>query len=96
MDFRHYRFAWRYFKQHQFSQDDRRNMRLGGIVSAYGLSFAIEKLLLGIGNPIPDIWWFVIYGSFALLSTFWWLEDSILDLWERHTTEDDDLYRTRR
>lgn len=88
-----YLLAWRYFCRHSFSKNDKRNLRLGGIVSVYGLSFAVEKLLLGIGYPLADIWWFCIYGAFGLLSTWWWVEDALLDLWEEHTNEDDVLYK---
>ena len=85
--------AWCYFKTHKLSHDDRRNLRLGGIVSLYGISFAVEKGLNFVGMPLSDMWWFLIYGGFALVSAYWWVEDSILDIWERHTTEDDELYR---
>ena len=88
--------AWCYFRQHQFTPDDRRNLRLGGIVSLYGISFAVEKGLNNLGLPLSDLCWFFIYGSFALLSTYWWAEDSILDLWEKYTTEDDELYRNEK
>lgn len=87
-----YKRAWAYFKRHTLNHDERRNKRLGAVVSLYGVSFAVEKLLLGLGTPLSDMWWFGIYGSFALISTFWWVEDFILDLWEVHTTEDDELY----
>lgn len=84
--------AWRYFRKHKYSKDDIRNLRLGGVVALYGMSFAVEKGLLALGTPLSDLWWFLIYGCFALVSTFWWLEDAILDIWEKHTTEDDELY----
>lgn len=84
--------AWNYFLRHKFSQDDLRNLRLGGIVSIYGISFALEKGLNTFGMPQSDLCWFLVYGVLALLSTYWWFEDAILDLWEKHTTEDDELY----
>lgn len=90
-----YKRAWRYFRTHSFSHDEKRNLRLGGIVSIYGISFAVEKFLLHNGNPLSDGWWAVIYGTFALISTYWWFEDAIFDLWETHTTEDDELYAKR-
>lgn len=88
--------AWCYFRRHKFSQDDKRNLRLGGIVSLYGISFAVEKGLNTFGMPQSDLFWFVVYGIFALISTFWWFEDAVLDLWEKHTTEDDELYHDDR
>lgn len=85
--------AWRYFKAHKFSHDEKRNLRLGAIVSVYGITFAVEKFLLHLGTPLSDGWWAVIYGTCALVSTLWWFEDAILDLWENYTTEDDELYQ---
>ncbi len=87
-----YTLAWRYFCRHKFRNDDKRNLRLGGVVSVYGISFAVEKLLLTIGYPLSDRCWFVIYGILALLCTWWWIEDSLLDMWEQNTTEDDEIY----
>jgi hypothetical protein len=87
-----YKKAWCYFKTHKFTPDDARNLRLGAIVSMYGISFAVEKFLLMIGSPLPDSWWFLIYGFFAVLATYWWFEDAVFDLWEKYTTEDDELY----
>lgn len=84
--------ACKYIRQHKFTRDERRNLRLGGVVSIYGISFAVEKGLLAAGTPISDFWWCVIYGVFALVATLWWAEDAILDIWENHTTEDDELY----
>jgi len=85
--------AWSYFLQHRFSHDDRRNLRLGGIVSLYGISFAVEKGLNAFGMPQTDMCWFIVYGAFALLSSYWWFEDVVLDLWEKNTTEDEELYQ---
>jgi hypothetical protein len=85
--------AWCYFRRHQFSPDEKRNLRLGGIVSLYGISFAVEKGLNTFGMPQSDLCWFVVYGLFAVVSTYWWFEDVVLDLWEKHTTEDDELYQ---
>jgi hypothetical protein len=90
-----YKLAWRYFWTHKFDPDDKRNLRLGGVVSAYGISFAMEKLFLAMAYPLPDLVWFIVYGLFALLATFWWLEDILLDFWEENTTEDDEIYNER-
>lgn len=87
-----YLLAYRFFRRHSLSQDEKRNLRLGGVVSIYGISFAVEKLCIVIGHPLADFWWFVIYGTLALISLIWWIEDIILDMWEHHTTEDDELY----
>lgn len=86
-----FRLALRYLKRHKFDHDDIRNFRLGGIVSLYGISFAVEKFFLAIGDPVSDFWWMVIYGLLALLSCWFWLEDAILDLWEDHTDEDENF-----
>lgn len=86
-----YKLAWNYLKRHKFDHGDIRNFRLGGIVSLYGIAFAAEKTLLVMGSPLSDFWWMVIYGFFALASLWFWLEDSILDLWEEHTFEDEVL-----
>ena len=92
MSLEKYKRAWRYFRAHKFTPDEKRNLRLGLIVSLYGITFAVEKLLLHLGTPLSDGWWAVIYGTCALFSTVWWFEDAILDLWEQYTTEDDILY----
>lgn len=86
-----YRLALSYLKRHKFDHGDMRNFRLGGLVSVYGLSFAIEKFLLAIGSPLSDAWWTAIYGVMAVASLWFWLEDAILDLWEEHTFEDEVL-----
>lgn len=50
-----------------------------------------------IGQPLPDLWWMTIYGVLALVSTLWWFEDVVLEMWEKYTTEDDRIYaRTKR
>jgi hypothetical protein len=90
----HLKHACSYLKRHKFTHDERRNIRLGGIVSLYGIAFATEKLLNVIGYPLSDMLWMLIYGGFALISTYWWAEDFVLDLWEKYTTEDDELYGT--
>ena len=87
-----YKKAFAYFKRHKFSHDEKRNFRLGGVVSAYGISFAVEKYFLAYRTPYPDEVWFWVYIIFALVSLFWWLEDFVMDLWEQYTTEDDELY----
>jgi hypothetical protein len=87
-----YKKALAYFKRHKFSPDEKRNFRLGGVVSAYGISFAVEKYFLAYRTPFSDKVWFWVYIIFALFSLFWWLEDFIMDLWEQYTTEDDELY----
>lgn len=87
-----YKLAWRYFKNHKFTQDEKRNLRLGGVVSVYGFAFAAEKLFIIAGNQLNDYWWFAIYGICAALSFYWWFEDLIFDIWEKYTTEDDELY----
>jgi len=88
-----YKMAFSYFRRHKFTQNDRRNFRLGGVVSAYGISFAIEKFFLGYMTPLSDKVWFWVYGLFAVICTFWWLEDFLLDIWEENTTEDDEIYK---
>ena len=87
-----YKKALAHFKRHKFSSDEKRNFRLGGVVSAYGISFAVEKYFLAYRTPYPDEVWFWVYIIFALVSLFWWLEDFVMDLWEQYTTEDDELY----
>jgi hypothetical protein len=37
-----YKKALAYVKRHKFTSDEKRNFRLGGVVSAYGISFAVE------------------------------------------------------
>jgi hypothetical protein len=87
-----YKKALAYFKRHKFSPDEKRNFRLGGVVSAYGLSFALEKAMLANGTPWADSTWFIIYGVFAVIATYWWVEDFMFDLWEQYTEEDDEFY----
>lgn len=87
-----YILAWRFLRRHKMNHDERRNIRLGGVVSVYGISFSIEKLLLWAGTPLSDGWWCIIYGCLAIICTAWWLEDIVLDMWEHHTTEDEILY----
>lgn len=85
------KYACAYLKRHKFNHNDKRNLRLGGVVSAYGISFALEKLFIVLSFPLPDIIWLTFYGLFAILSTIWWVEDALLDLWEENTTEDEQL-----
>lgn len=73
-------FCW----NHKLTADEKRNFRLGGLLSLYGTSFAVEKFLLAIGSPLSDTWWCVIYGACALLATVWWLEDYVMDVWESY------------
>jgi hypothetical protein len=87
-----YKRAWRYCKNHKFTHDEKRNMRLGALVSVYGISFAVEKYFLGFDTPVSDKVWCIVYGVFAVLATYWWFEDAVLDLWEKYTTEDDEMY----
>ena len=90
------RLALRYFLRHKMTRDDKRNFRLGGIVSLYGISFAVEKMLIVLGKPLSDEVWFLTYLGLSLLSVWLWFEDSVLDLWEKHTEEDDELDRIER
>ncbi|MES2387179.1 MAG: hypothetical protein V4543_04190 [Bacteroidota bacterium] len=83
--------AWNYFKNHKFTHDDKRNIRLGAIVSLYGVSFSIEKLMSYLNRDLSDGWWFIIYGVFALLSCFWWVEDALLDIYEANDAKDNYL-----
>lgn len=87
-----YRLALRFILRHKFTRDEKRNIRLGLVVSIYGFLFALEKAFIVFWHPLSDGFWFVTYGICALLSFVWWLEDSIFDAWEHHTTEDDELY----
>jgi hypothetical protein len=91
-----YKKALAYFKRHKMTPDEKRNFRLGGIVSAYGISFAVEKFFLGYRTPYSDKVWCWVYGIFAAISLFWWLEDFIMDLWEQYTEEDDEFYESQR
>ena len=45
-----YKKALTYFKRHKFSPDEKRNFCLGGVVSANGISFAVEKYSLDVSS----------------------------------------------
>lgn len=77
-----YVIALQYLSRHKYDHGDIRNLRLGAIVSLYGIAFAVEKVV------IHDWLWAIVYGIFAFVSTIFWIEDAILDLWEDHTNED--------
>lgn len=82
--------AFHFIMKMGLTADDKRNLRLGGIVSVYGISFAIEKWFIVIGRAQPDWEWLLIYGGLAILCTYWWIDDFIRDLWERYHPADRD------
>ncbi len=70
------------FKKHKFTEDQRRNLRLDIFLLAFGLSFAIEKLFLGMGIAFSDWFWFAVYGFFALTTIFLFIHDLYHDIQE--------------
>jgi len=74
---------YRSLRGKRLTADDKRNLRLGGIVSVYGVMFAVEKALIVFGVPQPDWEWMWIYGMLAMIATYWWIDDYLRDLWER-------------
>lgn len=57
------------------AEDRKRNLRLDIFLLCYGLSFAVEKLLLVFHLPTSDLLWLIIYGFFSLVSIILFLHD---------------------
>lgn len=74
-----------FLRSYTFTPDDKRNFRLGLIMSVYGMAFAAEKAFIVFYEPVSDTAWLIVYGALASLATYWWLEDFIMDLWEKAT-----------
>ncbi|GEM_PF-5261444 len=69
-------------KKHSFNEDQKRNLRLDIWLLTFGLSFALEKLLLGLGIEFSHWIWFGVYGFFSLTSIILFLHDLYHDLQE--------------
>lgn len=70
------------FKRHKFTADQKRNLRLDVFLLLFGLSFALEKLLLGLGIVFNDWFWFTIYGFFAFFTIALFFHDFYHDIKE--------------
>jgi len=76
-------------KKHEFTEDQKRNLRLDIFLLAFGLSFALEKLLLGLDIVFSDWTWFGVYGFFSVTSIILFLHDFYHDIKEARRNQGD-------